>query len=94
MVARSLIGVDLATSQDHRWFFPERHGILIFRAILPSGNLADTHQNTPKYWTWHDSGTIPTGNPTAQLDMTNVIPAEVTDADGNVIQGNYRTDGY
>ncbi|MEI7633226.1 MAG: MBL fold metallo-hydrolase [bacterium] len=58
------------------------------------------NQNTPKYWTWKvdDNGNlildehgnpIPVGDPFAQIDMTNVIPA--TNADGTV---NYRSDGY
>lgn len=33
-------------------------------------------------------------DPTAQLDLSTQIPAEVKDANGNVIQVNYRTDGY
>lgn len=73
--------------------FPDR--IEQWRADVSDYNFAATPPYSrydllpPKYAT-------PDGkpDPTAQLDLSTEIPAEVKDANGNVIQVNYRTDGY
>lgn len=49
-------------------------------------------QYPPRYWKWGadaNGNPIPVGDPYAQIDLTNVIPA--TNSNGTV---NYRTDGY
>lgn len=50
--------------------------------------------NPPKYWKYDSATGQVVGDPTAQLDLSTLIPAQVVDEHGNVIQENYRTDGY
>ena len=93
------LGEKITWSFDNMVISVTSRKIQQFRAIVPDYGWSPPvvipgDVNPAKYWTWDETKTKQVGDPFAQIDMSNVIPAEVTDADGNVIQVNYRTDGY
>ena len=93
------LGDKLTWSFDNMVISVTANKIQQFRAVVPDFGWSPPVDmpaglNPPKYWTWDSTKTKQVGDPLAQIDTTNVIPAEVTDANGNVTRVNYRTDGY